>query len=592
VAAADSSANVVSPAKVVQATINQINPGWQEHMLRVQRFDRAYDIYRGNVRNRGYVQTDQRKSWQTRLYVKYGMQVIDQCIANMIQGMPRAVCTPRRPQDEIASMAMGLLLGYFADRDHLAEKEEITIKQALIYGVSPAKNMWCYREGNRITQDGPVRVVEADRPTYIPWNAYDCWWDPYARNPDCSLYFVFRDWLTKEELLDRQYNEDTGIGQYQNLDLLFRSGPGMAPPQSAQNRIMGQGPGGSGGSGVNPYKDRFEILEVWRDDRLTVIGNRQVLLADGPKPYWMNGKPCVVSASRPDMFTIEGISETELVDHLQQALWMVTNLRMDNLKFTVMRGATYRETLRDPSQLVMQPAFLWPVTDHDDIDFKDAPPLPREAYQEEEVLLGRLQYVTGVTPYVTGATGTGVDQNTATGVSLLSESASRLLTFKANQIRLNTWQRTFEQWADLTKQFLTNDMALKIEGPGNTYAWVTVSPEDIAGEFDVRIEAGSESLMRQQERSEAIAVLNAMAPFAQSGLVNIEPLLEKLAQAYDLSNLQGLFPKASQTPQAAPYQQPSPAQLGQQAANAPQTTTLPNGYQRPPTAMEVFRGNR
>jgi len=570
VAAVNSPQAASGPAQVVRETLNRINTGWLEHRNRIQRFDRAYEIYRGIVKpNQGA------KPWQTRLYVKYGMQVIDQCIANMIQGMPRALCTPRRPEDEIASRAMSILLGYYGDQDHLAEKEEVVIKQALIYGASPGKNMWLYREGQRITPDGPVRVVEADRPTHIPWNAYDCWWDPYTRSPETSDYIVFRDWLTKDELQQRRYNEDTGIGQYQNLERLFASGPGFEPPQSSRNRLNDT---------QNPYKDRFEILEIWRDARLTVMGNRQVLLADGPKPYWMNGKPCVISASRPDMFQIEGISETELVDHLQQALHMVTNLRMDNLKFTVMRGATYRETLRDPSQLVMQPAFLWPVTDHDDIDFKDAPPLPREAYQEEEVLLGRLQYVTGVTPYVTGATGTGVDQNTATGVSLLTESASRLLTFKANQIRLNTWQRTFEQWADLTKQFLTQEMALKIEGPGDQYTWVSISPEDIIGEYDVRIQAGSESLLRQQERSEAIAVLNAMAPFAQAGLVNIEPLLEKLAGAYDLGNLQGLFPKQSPvSPPAAPTNQ---------APMAPQTTQLPNGLQRPPTVGEVMMGNR
>jgi len=561
------------PSEVVRSTLNQINPGWQEHTQRIQRFDKAYDVYRGVQRP-----AVNAKNWQTRLYVKYGMQVIDQCIANMIQGMPRAICTPRRPQDELPARAMGVALGYYGDRDHLAEKEEVVIKQALLYGVSPGKTMWFYREGDRITPDGPLRMVEADRPTFIPWNAYDCWWDPYARNVECAEYVVMRDWLTKEELERKRYDENSGIGQYQNLDVLYRSGPGLQPPQTAQNRLMSEV--------TNPYKDRFEILEVWRDKRMTVIGNRQVLLADGPKPYWMNGKPCVISCSRPDLFKIEGISETELVDALQQALWMVSNLRMDNLKFTVMRGATYRETLRDPTQLVMQPAFLWPVTDHDDVEFKDAPPLPREAYEEEETLLGRLQYVTGVTPYVTGATGTGVDQNTATGVSLLTESASRLLTFKANQIRLNTWQRVFEQWADLTKQFLTKDTAIKIEGPGDAYAWVSVGPDDIVGEYDVRIQAGSESLLRQQERSEAIAVLNALAPFAQVGLVNVQPLLEKLAAAYDLANLQGLFPSQSQ-------QQPSAAPLPPgQAPQAPQTTQLPNGFQRPPSVGEVFRGNR
>jgi hypothetical protein len=318
-----------------------------------------------------------------------------------------------------------------------------------------------------------------------------------------------------------------------------------------------------------------------------VIGNRRVLLSDDVKPYWMPGKPIVISCSRPDLFKIEGISETELVDHLQQALHMVTNLRMDNLKFTVNRGATYREGgILDPDRLVVRPHFLWPVTDHDDIHWQDPPPLPREAYQEEETLLGRLQYITGISPYVTGAssTGSGVDQNTATGVSLLHESASRLLAFKANQIRLKTWQRTFEQWSHLTKQFLTEPQAVAIQGPGNTMNWVQVGPQEVIGDYDVRIQAGEESLSRQQERAEAIALLNALAPFAQMGQINLQPLLERVAYAYDMTDRSSLLPPpAQQAPPAAP-------QNGQAPPAAAPPFSLGGGI-TPQPAMATTNGN-
>jgi len=532
------------------------------------------------------------RDWQTKLYVKYGMQVIDQAIANMIQGMPKAECTPRRPEDEAAATAMGQLLGYYADQDHLAEKEEIVIKQALIYGVSPAKNSWVYKEADKTIgyssvtdpETGEVtyqkqreRVIEFDQPCFTPWDAYDCWWDPYARNVEFASYVVLRDYPTKEELLARAYNADSGYGTYRNLDLLFQKGPVADLDATAQNRLLGES---------NIRKGRYEIWEVWRDNRLTVIGNRDVLLYDGPKPFWMAGKPVVIGASRPDMFRIEGISETELVDHLQQALHMVTNLRMDNLKFTVMRGATYRDSISDPTRLVMRPAFLWPVNDHDDVKFQDAPPLPPEAYQEEETLLGRLQYVTGITPYVTGASGTGVDQNTATGVSLLQESASRLLTFKANQIRMNVWQRTFEQWADLTRQFLTQEQDVRILGPGAVPTWVKMGPQQVYGDFDIRIQAGDESLSRQQERSEAIALLNALAPYAQAGLIDLHPLLKRVAEAFDMKDTSVLFPQAQpQTPPAAPNGN------GNQAPTGPTPFTLVGGGLGPQLAQGVIAGN-
>jgi hypothetical protein len=555
--------------------MNETNPGWLEHQDRIERYNRAYDVYRGNV-----TEAANKPSWVTKLYVKYGMQVIDQLLANLIQGSPKAVCKPRRPEDVQAAKAMETLLGYYADGDHLAEKEQVVTAQALIYGVSPAKTHWFYREEQiKDTFGTEIDVVVADRPSFTPWNAYDCWWDPYARDVDCASYVVLRDYLTKAELERKRYNEHDGTGVYKNLDLLYQAGPGETPPPTAQNKLIAQP--------TNPYKDRFEILEVWRDNRLTVIGNRQVLLADGVKPYWMPGKPVVISCSRPDLFKIEGISETELVDHLQQALHMVTNLRLDNMKFTVNRGASYREGgVLDPDRLVIRPHYLWPVTDHDDVKFHDPPALPREAYQEEETLLGRLQYITGISAYVTGASanGTGVDQNTATGVSLLHESASRLLAFKANQIRLKTWQRTFEQWSHLTKQFLTQPQAISIQGPGGAVNWVEVGPQEVIGDYDVRIEAGEESLSRQQERAEAIAILNALAPFAQMGLINLQPLLEKVAYAYDMPDKSSLFPQQpAQLPPAAPSG-------GQPPAQAPQPFSLGGGI-TPQPAQAVLNGN-
>src|SRR5262249_6703456 len=159
------------------------------------------------------------------------------------------------PEDVLAAKAMEMLLGYFADHDHLAEKEQIVTAQATIYGVSPGKNQWLYKEATVRGYDGrPVQGVECDYPTFIPSNVHDCWWDPYARDVDSASYVVLRDWLTKEELEKKRFNEQDGTGTYRNLDLLFSAGPGEQPPDTAQNQLI-QKP-------VNPYKDRFEILEI------------------------------------------------------------------------------------------------------------------------------------------------------------------------------------------------------------------------------------------------------------------------------------------------------------------------------------------
>ncbi len=541
---------VPAAQQTVDALLNQTKPGRDEHKQRVLRFNNAYRVWRGQPDIKQAAGTD----WRTRLYVKYGMQVVDQALVNLVQGVPAVSVKPRRPGDERPAKAMEHALGFFTDEDHLAEKEAIVAQQALIYAVSPARVRWLYD----VTPSGKLI---SDRPTFEPWDVYNCWWDPLASDPQCAEYVVFRSYLTRDQLESYRYDADKNQGRFRNLDLLFEAGSAPPPDTRQQNQMLPLP--------LGVYQGKYAVDETWRATqmgwRCTITGNDKVLLYDGPSPYkTLDGPPIMVSTARPDMFRIEGISETELIDAIQQALWLVENLRHDQMKMTVLRGATVRETVPNMKALVFRPSFLWPVTDHDDVKFQEPPPLPPEAYRESDTLLSRLQYVTGITPYVSGASssGTGVDQNTATGVSLLTQSASRLLQFKAAIIHQRTWQRMYEMWAGLTKQYITSDLMMRIAGPQDTYTWQPISAKEIRDaddDFDIRVQAGDEAANRQQERADTLALANAMAPFVQAQAINPQPILEKLGRLF------GLDPNEVQKmimPLAHPQQPPAAAPHG------------------------------
>lgn len=533
-------ASSTAPEQIVERALKQAEPGMREHQSRVIRMNHAYMVYRGSV-NAG---TARSRDWRATNKPKYAMPIIDQAVANLAEGIPTARVEPRRPGDEAAAEALEQTLGYFADRDHLAEKEVAVTRNALIYGVSVGKNSWLYEE------DAKGNVLE-DRPTFQVWDPYDCWWDPMARTVQGAGYIVLRAYLTKEDLLRAQHDPESGAGLYKNLDLLFASGD--APPRqetSAQDTLLAMP--------VNMRRDHFEVLEYWRKTangmRLTIVGNRKILLSDGPSPYRMLGYPITISNSRPDD-RIEGISETELADDLQKALWDIGNLRLDNLRMTVMRGATIRETVGDMRQFVFQPGFMWPVNDHDDVQMVEMPPLPPEAYHEDEVLLGRLQWSTGTSPYTTGlsAAGGSPSDNTATGTTLLAQGASKLLQIKGQIIHNQTWQRTFEQWADLSRQFLSDGTDIRIAGPGGATGWASYSRDDLDGDFDVKIEASDQSASVQQQRAEFLQFLQVMTPWIQAGVANPRPILEKGAKLFGWLNPQELILPPQAPQQAAPH---------------------------------------
>lgn len=550
---------------LVQQTLKRLEPGRKEALTRNARFDRAYDTYRA-TQPRTYAT----ENWQSKLRVPYARQVIDTAMVNIVSGEPRIKVTPRHPEDELRAKAMQVLLDYYVREDHLVEKQPAFTQQGLVYGITAAKVHWIYdkqqRPGRNVGPDGLVggygdlqEEVVRDGPTFEPWDVYRMFWTPGARDVDDADYVVLQTYIGKDDLLKNECkagklgHQGPCNGLYHNVDELLTAGAAAPPDQTAQlraNRLAA--------NEQSRYRDKFLIEEIWSDEGLIVLGNKQIMLRRQPNPYWHGRKPIVIAQSMPDLFELLGIPETEAVDHLQQAMWTLQNMVIDNAHLTTMRGITYREGgVTDPNALQLRPRFKWPVSDHDDIRPFEIPPIASDVFTERQRLLADLQLVTGINPYVSGSDLNTVDQNTATGVTALQEVASRLLRFKAAQIHYKGYQRAFEMWGDMSQQFLSQPVWVRIVGQGNQAAWAQVGPNDVVGHFDYILEGSEESLSRQQERGEAIALLNAFAPLAQLGIINFTPILEKVAAAYNFPNPESLInpPQQPQQP-AAPNNQP------------------------------------
>jgi hypothetical protein len=180
-----------------------------------------------------------------------------------------------------------------------------------------------------------------------------------------------------------------------------------------------------------------------------------------------------------------------------------------------------------------------------------------------------MQYVTGITQYASGGSGLnqGVD-TTATTSSIQQNAASKLLEFKARLIALRVYQRSYEQWKELTQQFLTQKMAVRIGATD----WAEYGPEDIYGDYDVRVQAGEESLNRAQKRADAVAVANALAPYLQVFPGLMKPIVKQIGLAYGWDEIEQVLAQAQQTAQPAPASPlpQAPAQLTQGGGIAPQ----------------------
>lgn len=172
-----------------------------------------------------------------------------------------------------------------------------------------------------------------------------------------------------------------------------------------------------------------------------------------------------------------------------------------------------------------------------------------------------IQDISGITEFMRG--GGGQIRRTATEASMLQDAANvrtaekldRVETFIANlAIKL----------LQINQQYVTGEQAAKVIGREGANLWVPYTREDIKGQYDFRVEAGSTVPKNETvRRQSALGMLQALGPFIQTGQINVEELLRVvLRDGFAIKN-----PEKFITPQQQP-QMGGPAGVNGQAMQA------------------------
>ncbi len=129
-------------------------------------------------------------------------------------------------------------------------------------------------------------------------------------------------------------------------------------------------------------------------------------------------------------------------------------------------------------------------------------------YRAEEAIKEDLNNVSGVAEFDRGRV---AGAKTATEASII-EGANRLRSdYAQGQVQdfiLETLKKSFQ----IMQQWLPKDLAIKIVGPSVGESWETISAEDIAGEYDLRLVPGSTAPPnREVLRSQALRMYELLA---------------------------------------------------------------------------------
>jgi hypothetical protein len=178
-----------------------------------------------------------------------------------------------------------------------------------------------------------------------------------------------------------------------------------------------------------------------------------------------------------------------------------------------------------------------------------------QLYQYSQDTEANMDRVSGVSEYQQG--GVPEIKRTATEASMIQDAANARSADKIAQVELLIAE-VGSRVVQLAQQYLTEDQVARLMGKNGHPIWVPYGREDIQGEYDFDVEAGSTQPHNESYRkNQALQLLQAMTPWAQSGLVNAQELLRfALTYGFQIKNPDEFM--AQQQPQQE--QQKSPRQ--------------------------------
>jgi hypothetical protein len=180
---------------------------------------------------------------------------------------------------------------------------------------------------------------------------------------------------------------------------------------------------------------------------------------------------------------------------------------------------------------------------------------PPEFYNQSSLIAGDMDRVSGVSDYMRGAM--PEIRRTATEAAIAQDASNARAAEKLATIELDIGQCA-NRLVQLAQQYMTGEQVVRVVGSNSIPLWVQFDRDYISGDFDFQVEAGSTQPVNESFRRQmALQMVDAMAPFAQAGVVDMAALARHVLQF-------GFGVKSPEAYLTAPQQQMQQGQPGQQ----------------------------
>lgn len=343
-----------------------------------------------------------------------------------------------------------------------------------------------------------------------------------------------------------------------------------------------------------------EIWEFYDIDRGTISifcdGSDKFLVTPTEIPFAF-GHPFVMLRNYeiPEHFYPMG--ELEAIEPLQMEL-NETRTQMMNHRKRFSRKWLYKESAFDAegrSALESdEDNVLVPVISEEGLGGVVAPMpaviSPPEFYNQSSLITNDIDRISGISEYSRGAL--PEIRRTATEAGIIQDAANARASDKLAIIE-KAIADAARRLVMLAQQYMTGEQAVRVAGKDATNVWVDFDRDYIQGEFDFEVEAGSTQPINESFRRQmALQVVDAMAPFAQAGILDMAKLATYvLQQGFGIKSAAGFItapPPPAPEPAPAPAPAPPmpealpPASGGMPMDPAMMAQMMPQGMPQPP----------
>ena len=401
-----------------------------------------------------------------------------------------------------------------------------------------------YRVYRDVRGEKRIKIYSGPMVEVVPPEDFFC--DPEARDIQEARFVIHR---VKRTVSYLKKKEQEGI--YSNIDDVIESGTvskGKTDEDDDEAAMRA-----TSSSRYSHYTSRNDVqkarrkIDVWEwwglldvDDSgiaepyLVVIANNVIIRMER-NPYAHGEAPFEVMRPILDIFTMKGISMVDLVGEYQKAKTALMRQTLDNISFQNNQMWEVDETAGVDIDSLINPRPGGVVITNRLGAIKQITPAPLEqyAYQTMEFIQGQLEQRTGITRYNQGLDANTLNK-TASGIQSIMSASSQRIELIARVMAETGFRKLYKKMLMLNQQFIDQEIVIRVHGQP-----LEISPDDLAGNFDVSVDIGGATNKEQQEINQMMTVLNYSQILLQLGVMvprNVYEIVKKIFETWGVAD--------------------------------------------------------